>query len=165
MSDTELAFYESLPRSRGAASALLRDEVGRVLLVNPTYKPGWGMPGGTIEQLESPLTACRRECAEELGFVPHLTALACVDWVPPHLSPDGRPATAFVFAGTLTPGQFEAIRLPKDELSDARLVDPADLAGHLPEPTARRISACLKAERTVYLEHGRPVDWSRPLAE
>ncbi|RCV53384.1 NUDIX domain-containing protein [Marinitenerispora sediminis] len=160
MSDTELAFFESLPRSRGAASALLRDEVGRVLLVKPTYKPMWGLPGGTIEQLESPLTACRRECAEELGFVPRLTALVGVDWVPPRFSPDHRPATAFVFAGTLAPGEFESIRLPEDELSDARLVEPADLAEYLPEAAARRISACLKAEHTVYLEHGRPLDWT-----
>lgn len=49
MADSELEFFDSLPRTRGAASALLRDEAGRVLLVKPTYRPGWGLPGGVIE--------------------------------------------------------------------------------------------------------------------
>ena len=30
-----------------AAGAVFRDDAGRVLLVHPTYKPGWDVPGGT----------------------------------------------------------------------------------------------------------------------
>lgn len=33
-------------RKRVAADVLIRDASGRVLLVNPTYKPGWDLPGG-----------------------------------------------------------------------------------------------------------------------
>lgn len=162
MADTELEFFESLPRTRGAASALLRDDTGKVLLVEPTYRPGWGLPGGIIEMGESPLQACRRECAEELGFAPVLSDLVCVDWLPSSASPDGRPATVFVFAGRLAPGQFEQVRLPLDELSDARLVHPDRLADYLPARQARRISACLDDTTSVvhYLEHGWNVDWS-----
>lgn len=162
MSDTELEFFDSLPRTRGAATALLRDNAGSVLLVEPTYRPGWGLPGGVIEMGESPLEACRRECVEELGFAPSLDSLVCVDWLPSWASPDGRPATVFVFAGRLAPGQFEQLRLPPDELSDARLVPPESLADYLPERQARRIGACLDgvAGGIRYLEHGRGVDWS-----
>jgi len=46
MADSELEFFDSLPRTRGAASALLRDEAGRVLLVKPTYRPGGGCRAG-----------------------------------------------------------------------------------------------------------------------
>lgn len=35
-------------RKRVAADVLLRDPSGRVLLVNPTYKPGWDLPGGML---------------------------------------------------------------------------------------------------------------------
>lgn len=56
----DLAYYASLPRSRGAAAALLLDDLGRVLLVKPTYSEGWYLPGGVIEADESP---CRRACA------------------------------------------------------------------------------------------------------
>ncbi|MEY9212042.1 NUDIX hydrolase [Thermobifida halotolerans] len=162
MSDSELEFFDSLPRTRGAASALLRDDTGRVLLVKPTYRSGWGLPGGVIEMGESPLRACLRECAEELGFTPSLSGLVCVDWLPADASPDRRPATVFVFAGTLAPDQFARVRLPPEELSAARLVAPARLVDYLPEPQARRIGACVSPTSggVHYLEHGRPVRWS-----
>ncbi|WP_133743661.1 NUDIX domain-containing protein [Actinorugispora endophytica] len=162
MADTELEFFQSLPRTRGAATALLCDDTGRVLLVKPTYRSGWGLPGGVIEMGESPLQACRRECVEELGFAPVLRGLVGVDWLPGQLSPDGRPATVFVFAGTLARGQFDAVRLPPDELSAARLVESGRLAEFLPERQARRITAFLDPAGggVRYLEHGYGVDWS-----
>jgi 8-oxo-dGTP diphosphatase len=39
---------------RVAAGVLFRDAVGRVLLVKPTYKDGWEIPGGYVEVGESP---------------------------------------------------------------------------------------------------------------
>ncbi|MCW2930382.1 MAG: ADP-ribose pyrophosphatase, partial [Actinomycetia bacterium] len=59
-------YVASLARKRMAASALFRDEAGRVLLVEPTYKPVWDLPGGAVEAEESPHAACRREVREEL---------------------------------------------------------------------------------------------------
>ena len=66
-----LPLYEyiaSLARKRMAVGALFHDENGRVLLVDPTYKPTWDLPGGAVEKEESPYAACRREVAEELGL-------------------------------------------------------------------------------------------------
>lgn len=50
-----------------AAGALFRDADGRMLLVDPTYKPTWDLPGGDVEKDESPQATCRREIGEELG--------------------------------------------------------------------------------------------------
>jgi 8-oxo-dGTP diphosphatase len=38
-----------------AAGVLFFDEHDRVLLVDPSYKPGWEIPGGYVEAGESPL--------------------------------------------------------------------------------------------------------------
>ncbi|WP_067975513.1 NUDIX domain-containing protein [Nocardiopsis trehalosi] len=161
MAEPDAEFFARLPRSRSAASALLTDDQGRVLLVAPTYKPGWSLPGGVVEADESPWAACRRECAEELGFVPRLTGgLVCVDWQPPHTAPDHRPSTIYVFAGPLAAGDFAAVRLPEDELRDARMVAPGDLGGHLSAARSRRVARALAAAAagtTAYLEHGHPV--------
>jgi 8-oxo-dGTP diphosphatase len=49
-----------------SAGALFVDEYDRVLLVEPTYKSYWDIPGGYVEPGESPLAACAREVHEEL---------------------------------------------------------------------------------------------------
>ena len=43
---------------RVAAGALIRAPAGRILLVTPTYKDGWEIPGGYVEPGESPAAAC-----------------------------------------------------------------------------------------------------------
>jgi len=159
----DLAFYASLPRTRGASGALLLDELGRVLLVKPTYKEGWFLPGGVIEEGESPLAACLRECEEELGFLPRLDGLACVDWGPPQ---DGIDAVnIFVFGGAVTAAQVAGIRLPPDELSDHVLVTPDKLAELMPAQVARRMAPAMRGMATgqaIYLEDGREPAFAGP---
>lgn len=142
--------------TRGAAAAILLDGRQRVLVVKPTYKPGWGMPGGVIEESESPFAACVRELDEELGISPVLDFLVGVDWIPARLGRD--PANVFVFVGRVADAQLPDIRLPADELSEHRFVETTRLPELLPEHVARRIEICLLAHRdrrTVYLEFGR----------
>ncbi|WP_433323384.1 NUDIX domain-containing protein [Spirillospora sp. CA-294931] len=166
----DLDYYASLPRTRGAAAALLLDDDGRVLLVKPTYKEGWFLPGGVIEAGESPLAACVRECEEELGLVPRLDGLVCVDWGPPRDNGIDS-VNVFVFAGALTAAEIEAITLPADELSDHVLVPADEIPRFAPPHIARRMPPSLRglAEgRAVYLEDGREPGFtrsrSRPLA-
>jgi 8-oxo-dGTP diphosphatase len=71
-------YVASLAKRRMAAGALLRDESGRVLLVDPSYKDGWELPGG-VEAEESPHAACRREVAQELGLDRHPGRIVAVD--------------------------------------------------------------------------------------
>ncbi|MEU8341575.1 ADP-ribose pyrophosphatase YjhB, NUDIX family [Actinomadura meyerae] len=153
----DLAYYASLPRARGAAAALLLDDLGRVLLVKPTYSEGWYLPGGVIEADESPLSACVRECEEELGLVPRLDGLACVDWGSPR--DDGVDAVnVFVFGGSITGAEIAAIRLPPEELSDHVLVAPEKVPELAPPHVSRRMDPSLRAMadgRAVYLEDGR----------
>ncbi|MGK5531074.1 NUDIX domain-containing protein [Streptomyces sp. URMC 129] len=67
-----------------AAGVLFFDDRDRVLLVDPTYKPGWEFPGGVVEPGEAPARAAVREVAEELGLrLERDPALLVVDWEPP----------------------------------------------------------------------------------
>lgn len=63
-----MAFIDTLPTRRVAAGALIRNERGEALLVQPNYKDGWILPGGTVEQGEAPQPGCFREVYEELGL-------------------------------------------------------------------------------------------------
>ncbi|GAA3191776.1 NUDIX hydrolase [Actinocorallia longicatena] len=145
-------YLATLPRTRGAAAALLLDEQDRILLVKPTYKDGWSLPGGVIELGESPLAACVRECAEELGLVPRLNGILCYDWAPPTGPVDA--TNVWVFGGIVTADEVARIVLPPDELSAHRLARPDELGELLPPHVARRVTACLDAAGPLYLENG-----------
>jgi ADP-ribose pyrophosphatase YjhB (NUDIX family) len=54
-----------------AATALVADTAGRILLVLRNREPGrnqWALPGGFVETGESPAEAARRELEEETGL-------------------------------------------------------------------------------------------------
>ncbi|MET7988911.1 NUDIX hydrolase [Streptomyces sp. NPDC005281] len=52
------------------AAAITTDQVGRVLLVHPTYHQDdrWLLPGGVVEAGEHPHVTCQREITEELDL-------------------------------------------------------------------------------------------------
>ena len=58
-----------LPAIPASAGALIFDRSGRLLILKPTYKTGWTIPGGVMEaDGETPWEACRREVREECGL-------------------------------------------------------------------------------------------------
>ncbi|WP_308285678.1 NUDIX hydrolase [Actinoplanes hulinensis] len=149
-------FTATLPRKRMGAGVLLSDDRSRVLLVEPTYKDYWEIPGGAVDADESPYTAVGRELKEELGLPVQPGRLLVTDWVPPRL---GRTeGLMMVFdGGTLTPEQTARIQLPAAELRSWAWCTEQDAGQRLSELLARRIFAALRAraENTaVYLENG-----------
>lgn len=145
-------------RKRVAADVILRDESGRIVLVNPTYKEGWDLPGGMVEANESPMEAARRELLEELGIRPELRGLLCMDWDPPHGPWDDQIVLIFD-GGELDPAEAAGLRPRDDELSECAFFWPEDataaLRPRIRERVAQALEALAKGE-TRYLESGRP---------
>jgi len=147
----------ALPRIPASAGALIFDRSGRLLILNPTYKKHWTIPGGQIEaDGETPWEACRRETREECGLEVARGRLVCVDFLRPR---ERRPGgMRFVFdCGTLTDDQLAGIALQQEEISEHRLVDLPTAETLLSGPVRRRVLACAGAKHCVYLESGRPV--------
>jgi ADP-ribose pyrophosphatase YjhB (NUDIX family) len=112
-------------RKRVAADVLITDQTGRVLLVDPTYKEGWDIPGGMVEANEPPRAAAERELREELGLMLTVGRLLVVEWVPPHGPWDDQ--LMFIFdGGTLDDATIAELRLTDEELAGLRFVTLAE---------------------------------------
>lgn len=155
MTETRNEHELRMARPRMAAGALFFNDRGDVLLVRPSYKPMWEIPGGYIEVGESPLTACKREVQEELGITPPIGALLVVDWAPNERDGD---KVLWVFdGGELRPEEVSAIKLQADELLGAEFHPVSALDELLIPRLARRVRQAVAARgqgHPQYLEHG-----------
>ncbi|WP_309117382.1 NUDIX hydrolase [Saccharothrix sp.] len=139
-----------------AAGALIRNEVGEVLFVEPIYKPVLEIPGGIADPNESPRAACAREVEEELGFRPTVGRLLVVDWTP--RQGVWRDSQQFIFdGGVLTRPVVDSL-VPRDhELNSCRFISMSDVQGRIHPSLFRRVSLALEAAEsggTYYAEFG-----------
>ena len=145
-----------LPKKRLIGHVLFRDEDGRVLLLETTYKEDWELPGGVVEPGETPRAAAEREVAEEVGLVVELGQPLLTDWMPPHLG--WSDAVELIFdGGVLDPATAAALTAHDREIREVHWVAPDDVPAHVSELSARRI-ALMIAGGTGYTEAGYPVD-------
>jgi ADP-ribose pyrophosphatase YjhB (NUDIX family) len=151
-------FYRSLPKKRMAAGCLFFDAQGRILLVKPTYKPTWEIPGGVVELNESPMACCMREVQEEIGLARSIGDLLVVDYN----HPEGQKTESLMFifsGGVLSPQETDSIRLHSEELSEWRFFAPAALPEEMTPTLRERVLAAWRqaaGEGGVYLEDQLP---------
>lgn len=148
-------YYESLPKKRMGAGCLFFNERNEVLLVKPNYKPGWEIPGGVVEQNESPKQCCAREVLEEIGLNRAIGRLLVIDYSYPCEAKTE--SLMFVFdGGTLTESDISAIQLQNDELSEFAFYEQAALPEAMTETLKARVLAAWQQRannRAIYLEN------------
>jgi 8-oxo-dGTP pyrophosphatase MutT (NUDIX family) len=143
----------SFATPRVAAGALFFDDQGRVLLVHPTYRDTWDIPGGYVERGESPAAACRRELKEELGIDRVPQRLISVDWAPNDREGD---KILFMFDCGNLGADEGSIRLQAEELDRWEWVPLAQLDQYVIDRISHRIRAAVETPSATYLEHGHP---------
>lgn len=141
-------------RPRVAAGVLFFDEQDRILLVKPTYKDGWDIPGGYVNYGETPCAGAVREVKEELGIEVDVGDPLVIDWAPHPAEGD---KILFVFDGGILAADMQAhIRLD-EELSEYRFLDTEAALDALIPRLARRVDWSIRARiasTTQYLENG-----------
>ena len=155
--EAKARYYASLATKRIGAGLVCRDDANRILLVRPTYKPTWEVPGGAVEAGESPAAAVAREVLEELGTSLPIGRLLVVDWLPArHPKTEG---LMLLFDGGALDGETtQQFRLPPEELHEWAFVEPDRLDAYVTDSMARRLGAAIAAVRidgTRYLEAGK----------
>ena len=122
----------------GAMCRVERDD-GRVLLVKPSYRSVWTLPGGVSERGESPIDCMRRELREETGLQCEVVGEPVIIVNPKHrifdfvyrarLAPDVDPDDARAVSLEITEvGWFAPSDIPAISGSFARKVFSAEAA-------------------------------------
>jgi 8-oxo-dGTP pyrophosphatase MutT (NUDIX family) len=97
---------------------ILRSADGNVLLVKPTFRDTWQLPGGSVENHETPIETAIREVSEEVG----------IDIDPQHVSIVGTVPrdnyTIMVYEYALPVAEDIRYDLHETELSDYKFEHP-----------------------------------------
>jgi ADP-ribose pyrophosphatase YjhB (NUDIX family) len=143
-----------MPRKTAAGGALIRDRGGRILFLEPTYKPTLDIPGGIVEYDESPYEACCREVKEEIGLDLEIGPLLVVDWVPAH--GPWSDSLAFVFDGGVL--DHETLTLDPTEARAHHFLTLTEATPRLRPSMARRLTLAEQSLLTgipAYADFGR----------
>ena len=147
------------PGKRMAVGSLLYDGEDRLLIVDPTYRRGWSIPGGMVGRNESPRGAVEREVSEEVGLQRPTGRLLCVDY----LSAVGTRSEAVMMifdGGLLAPDEIIRIRPRRIELKGHALLDRSEALDMVEPELRKRVEAALavrSGDGPCYLEDGHPV--------
>lgn len=145
-------FFDSLPRKRNAVGLLIFKE-SKILILKPTYKKSWLVPGGIVESYESLSITAERECLEEIGLKPQITKLLVVDYkTGDHETGD---AIHFIFEAKIC--SDAKIKINSEEIESFLWEEP-DLAYKLLDPNlSKRVQSAIEAstrQTAVYCEDG-----------
>lgn len=150
-------YLKSLPKKHSGAGVIFFNNKKQILLVKPTYKKEWILPGGVVEKGESPRISAIREVKEELGLNAVNLKFACLDWKNTE-KPDN---FQFLFnGGILTPKQIKDIELQKEELSEFGFFDIKESFSLLTKSMSARLKKVIeiiKQKKIIYLENGKYV--------
>jgi 8-oxo-dGTP pyrophosphatase MutT (NUDIX family) len=142
-------------RKRVAAKVIIRDQIGCILLVDPTYKEYWDLPGGMVEANESPRMAAEREIFEELGFRVKIGHLLGIDWIGAHGPWDDQ--LLFVFdGGIIADAAIKELRIVDREISEFGLFSACNASRLLRRDVAQRLMRAIDSLDTghaSYIEH------------
>jgi ADP-ribose pyrophosphatase YjhB (NUDIX family) len=135
-----------------ATSAVVTDDVGRILLQRRADSGNWALPGGGMEMNESLGDSVVREVREETGLDIEVTGLVGTYTDPRHIIAytDGEVRRQFniCYTARVTGGQLAI----SDESTELRFIDPAELDSLPMHHTQRlRVGHYLENRKSPYL--------------
>ena len=122
---THQKWIQKAPKRISSSGVMLEDADGRLLIVKANYKPYWTVPGGIIDEGETPKQAAAREVFEEVGIrIPErdLTFVLVADRISKNLQ-----TYQFLFKAKLSEAAKKQIVLQATEIDEYALVTKAEV--------------------------------------
>ncbi|MBH1936900.1 NUDIX hydrolase [Streptomyces sp. AV19] len=142
-------FEASLPHATAWAATLIRDHLGRVLLLHKTGASprSWHLPGGHLDHGEHPMQAALRELGEEAGIAPghHPLRLIGMDFSLPVHGWTGNRIAYFFDGGRLEVEYMDACVELSEEHDDWGLRAMTEWETMMKPPDSQRIHLLVKA--------------------
>lgn len=143
------------PKKNMAAGALIFNTNNELLIVKPTYKKCWHLPGGVVERNESPIVACIREVKEECNLLidPNIFVATC------HCSDIDNEIDALLFifsCNSINESIIKEIKLPEDELEGFKFIEVSESRKYLDgiiANIAKEYVKNLNEIKTMYFEN------------
>ena len=143
-----------LPRKIVGTAVIFLNEKGALLIVKPDYRDGWLVPGGSVDENESPLHCAIRETKEEIGLADIEMTLCGIYYA--HAHDTHTDALKFIYyGGMLTEERILRIKLQTEELEQYTFVPPEEAIRLFSTSLQKSIPKCLDAikNKTVaYIE-------------
>lgn len=147
------------PEKRVSAIGFILNEEKRILLVKPSYFNYWHLPGGFVDENESPFHAVSREIKEEINLDLSPNGLIIVNYTP--ASKDQKEVIVFIFDfGVVKEHQFQHLELDNEEIVDFGLFEKSKAMELVGPERSRRLEMCfLASEKNAffYLDNGEPL--------
>lgn len=145
-------YLRRIPKKRISAGVIFVNSRQEILMVKPTYKSVWVIPGGVINQYESPQDGAVREVREETGLV--ITRPTFIGVVHAPRPGEQDDVMHFFFSGGVLPDDVH-LTLQAEELAEWKFIPVAEMSKYAVPQFAQRFSLLLKAiteQRPVYMQ-------------
>ncbi len=148
-------YYKNLSRKAVSAAALFFNRENKILILKPSYKDYWALPGGVSDFYESPWKTCLREIKEEINLdISEERKLLSVFYA--FSKEKDREYIQFLFyGGKLDNKQMKSIKIDNNEIVDFKFIKPEEGVNFLSKETAERVLKSIKAikdNRIAYWE-------------
>jgi 8-oxo-dGTP pyrophosphatase MutT (NUDIX family) len=134
--EEQLAWINQSANKVVSAKVVVYNSEGLVLVLQPSYKPGWHFPGGIVDTLESPQQAAIREVKEEIGVELTSDMLQFAGVRYGTTQSKSKDYLHIVFTCRLPAAQTARVHIVDDENEDLRWVDLYDASADIQDKVA-----------------------------
>lgn len=136
-------WIKTLAKRHTASGAFIFNEKNQLLILKPSYKDGWNLPGGVTDEFESPYQTIIRECKEEVNLDVKIKDLVLIDYSLKTIDDFEHDYIEFYF--TVSVENLSDIQIDNEEILDYKFVDINQAQKYLAPNYYTRLQAFLNA--------------------